>query len=159
MSAIAKCRKIHLPLLDTKGNVASPGITSDVIEEYRIADSGEPLSEEFMARVKARGNLIDCGRTLRAMVVRARDPVRGMDFEEMREIGRLVDKIEAVPLGGYLYLDESEYGIVCARTVAPYVAEYNKGLHVFLEALHSAPQIDLEEPKRPSEMSTNTATG
>lgn len=141
-------RHIQLPLLDASGTPVAQEVVDAVAEEYRIADSGAPLTDEFMARVRSRGDLVDCGRTLRAIVMRARDPGRGMGIEEMREIDGLVTLIDTVPLGGTLVLDESSYIALCSRARDFRVAEYNKGLHACLEILFAAPVIK-EAPKSP----------
>jgi hypothetical protein len=141
-------REIQLPLLDANGKPVTQEVMDAVAEDYRIAAAGEPLSDEFMARVKARGDLVDCGRTLRAIVMCARDPKRGIDLEEMREIDKLVAVIDATPLGGTLVLSEPDYIAFCSRARAFRVAEYNKGLHVCLEMLFAAPVIK-ESPKSP----------
>jgi len=141
-------RHIQLPLLDASGTPVAQEVVDAVAEEYRIADSGAPLTDEFMARVRARGDLVDCGRTLRAIVSSARNRELGIDLEEMREIDGLVTLIDTVPLGGTLVLDESSYIALCSRARDFRVAEYNKGLHACLEILFAAPVIK-EAPKSP----------
>lgn len=140
-----KYRKIHLPLLNSKGDIVEQAIVDQVIEEYRVVDAGGSLDAETMARIKSRGQLIDCVRTLKAMVVRPKNSSQGICLGEMREIRYFMDKLDMVDIGDHLCLDPVDYKKLLARVDGVRIAEYNKGFHLFLESLHSAPLV-YDEP-------------
>lgn len=141
-----KHHKIHLPLLDSNGDIVDQDIVDQVVEEYRIVESGGSLDAKAKARIKARGQLIDCVRTLKTIIVRPKDPSQGIGLGEMREIRYLMEKVDPIDIGGYLCLDPIDYKTLLARVDGIRINEYNKGFHIFLESLHSAPLV-YDEPE------------
>jgi hypothetical protein len=139
-----KAIKVQLPIVDKNGVPVGKRDLAEIVEEYSFIEDGD-LPDWLLDRAKRRGETLDYGKTLLAMVRRADNPRVGMSFEEMETLYPLVEKLKAAKPGGSVLLSEDEFKIVCEKIKKPYSVSYNETFYSFVKAILSSDQVSLVE--------------
>ena len=145
MQASVTQRRVNLPVMNGQCELVSKATLDEMREEYRVVDYGYTLSDDMAARIRARGEVMDCGRVLIQIVSRAINPTAGMNYSEIEQIRPIVAKLTAAPAGGHVLLEEHEFLLVGEKVKQPFLSAYSLVFDTFIQSVLSSGTAKLVE--------------
>ena len=95
--------------------------------------------------MKKRGDFLDYQKTLVRLAVRANNAQVGMDYTEIERIRPIVRKIKNAKIGTCVFLDQSEFEVVCEKIKKPFLTVYNEAFDAFVQSVLSSEKVQLVE--------------